>query len=580
MKLNRKLVLVLALVLSVAMATGGTLAFLTDRDTVENTFTMGNVDIEVEEEYEQGSPLLPGVEVEKKAGVKNVHPTNEAWVWMTVSVPAELEDAIVPVWLEGYEGTKIDTPVHEGYVSYVVKHPYKLLPGTSTPDFLQGVTLTDMVDFQDGKYVVVENGVIVGELASVDDLKVIVDGFAMQPDGFDTVDAAYEAYTDQWSGLNGGSSGVTGGEGDGDEDPNHICWEGASDTSWYNETDTEFVLTTPEQLAGLADLVDGGNTFEGKTVKLGSNICLGCERTYAEDNKPKFNPIGHSQNGKSFKGTFNGQDYAISNMYMQSNLDDKNGGWLYEGEYYALFAYTEGAVIKNLTMEGAYISSGRNEGACVAGNANNTTFENISINDATVIIYNNSGAAVAAECYGTCTFTNVNVDSDTVVGPLWGTYDSRNGGVIGMVKSDSSITFNNVNVACKLDAINDVAANYQYWLYRYSGMLIGQVDGVNGVADPTGYVTCNNVTVTYGPWVNFHYCEDADLGAGSYNGPGEYKFARVEAGTGTDGIDLSQCNHNEDESHNVLIPFDQLFGGGQGVKGLESYPGVTVKYPN
>jgi len=341
------------------------------------------------------------------------------------------------------------------------------------------------------------------------------------------------------------------------------------------DTDTEFVITTSEQLAGLAKLVDGGNTFEGKTIKLERNLDL-----YAEDENGKiaFNPIGHSSNGKSFNGVFDGQGHTISNMYQQSNLDQNNGGWLYEGEYYGLFAYTNGATIKNLTVADAYISSGRNEAAGVVGNAVDTTFSDITISNTTLIGYNNSVGGVAAECYGNCSFTNITVDEDTVIGPLWGTYDVRLGGVVGLVHAGNNVTFSNINVACKLDAINDVAANYQYWLYRYCGMLIGHVDGVNGVADPTGYVTCENVTVTYGDWVNYHYCEYEALGAGSYNKPGEYKYARVEAGTGTDGIDLTTCNHNADESHNVLIVFDLLFGGGQGVKGLKTYDGVTVNY--
>ena len=211
MKLNRKWVLVIALVLSVAMATAGTLAYLTDRDTEVNTFTLGNVDIEVEEDYVQDSPLLPGVEVDKEAGVKNVHKSSDAWVWMTVSVPAELDKYITLEWLDGYEGTKIEDQVQEGYVSYVVKHPYKLQPGTSTPKFLQGVTLSEKVDYQDGKYVVVDGGKIVAELVSLEDLKVIVDGFATQTEGFDTVDEAYDAYTIQWGGLKGGESGANGG---------------------------------------------------------------------------------------------------------------------------------------------------------------------------------------------------------------------------------------------------------------------------------------------------------------------------------------------------------------------------------
>ena len=32
-------------------------------------------------------------------------------------------------------------------------------------------------------------------------------------------------------------------------------WNGTADTSWYNETSTEFEISTAEQLAGLAELV-------------------------------------------------------------------------------------------------------------------------------------------------------------------------------------------------------------------------------------------------------------------------------------------------------------------------------------
>lgn len=52
MKLNRKLVMVAALVLSVAMATTGTLAYLSDSDADVNVMTLGNVKIE-QHEYER-----------------------------------------------------------------------------------------------------------------------------------------------------------------------------------------------------------------------------------------------------------------------------------------------------------------------------------------------------------------------------------------------------------------------------------------------------------------------------------------------------------------------------------------------
>ncbi len=344
-------------------------------------------------------------------------------------------------------------------------------------------------------------------------------------------------------------------------------WDGTVDTSWYNETDTEFTITTAAQLAGLAELVDEGITFAGKTVKLGNDLDLASLH---------FNPIGHSANGKSFNGTFDGQEHTIFNLYQQSNLDSSNGGWLYEGEYYGLFAYTNGATMKDVTIDGAYISSGRNEAAGLVGNAVNTDFSGITISNTTLIAYNNSAGGVASECYGECSFTDILVDEDTVIGPLWGTYDVSLGGVVGMIKTGNKVSFTDVTVECRLDAINDVASNYQYWLYRYCGMLIGKVDAVNGLADPAGDVTCENVNVTIGEWANYHYCEFKSLGQGSYNPPDEWKYARVEAGTGNGAIDLSACDHADFESHNVLIPFNQLFGGGQGVRGLTEYAGVNV----
>ena len=57
-------------------------------------------------------------------------------------------------------------------------------------------------------------------------------------------------------------------------------WDGAVDLSWYNGTDTEFTLTTPAQLAGVAELVNSNTTdFAGKTIRLGADIsCCGMRR--------------------------------------------------------------------------------------------------------------------------------------------------------------------------------------------------------------------------------------------------------------------------------------------------------------
>jgi len=51
-------------------------------------------------------------------------------------------------------------------------------------------------------------------------------------------------------------------------------WNGKADTKWYKDSESEFTITTPEQLAGLAKLVNKGNDFKGKMFKLGTNIML------------------------------------------------------------------------------------------------------------------------------------------------------------------------------------------------------------------------------------------------------------------------------------------------------------------
>ena len=83
-----------------------------------------------------------------------------------------------------------------------------------------------------------------------------------------------------------------------------------------------------------------------------------------------------------------------------------------------------------------------------------------------------------------------------------------------------------INETLIIDVYNDVCGNYQYYWYRYSGMLIGQVGPetiVNEVTNVTANnVTCKNVTVIYGDWANYTYCEFAGTG---------YPYVRVQEGT-------------------------------------------------
>jgi len=87
-------------------------------------------------------------------------------------------------------------------------------------------------------------------------------------------------------------------------------WDGTTTTTtWYNTTDASFTIDTAAELAGFASLVNGGNTFSGKTVTLGADITLndvsnvGNWATTAPSNT--WTAIGTSDT-VYFAGTFDG----------------------------------------------------------------------------------------------------------------------------------------------------------------------------------------------------------------------------------------------------------------------------------
>lgn len=194
-------ILISCLVLSLTLGLGGSLAYLTDTDTKVNTFTMGDVDIEVEEPTGQTYPgLKPGVTIDKEAKINNIG-DNDAWVWLTVAIPQQIADVVTPVWNTGVEVDCVDTIKDNAgneFKQYTVRVDKVLVAGGSTGNLLTDVTMSSLVDYVDGKYYKVEGGnreEIDYDLSRFD---VIVTGYAIQKDGFENVEAAYEAYTAQW----------------------------------------------------------------------------------------------------------------------------------------------------------------------------------------------------------------------------------------------------------------------------------------------------------------------------------------------------------------------------------------------
>lgn len=199
---KKTLILCLCVVAALVVGLSTTLAYLTDTDTRVNTFTVGNVDITVEEDFEDGAPLYPGIETNKDALITNTG-ANDAWVWMTVAVPADVDEYVDLVWASGVQPLSDEGEIKTGedgneYVVYTVLVPEVLASGDSTGKILDAVELDESVDYQDGQYVSVVGGVVTPIEDDLSELDVIVTGYAMQTEGFDTVEEAYEAYGVQW----------------------------------------------------------------------------------------------------------------------------------------------------------------------------------------------------------------------------------------------------------------------------------------------------------------------------------------------------------------------------------------------
>ena len=177
MKLNRSILLVLALVLSVAMVTTGTLAYLTDTEQKVNVFTIGNVDIQLDEpEWVDNSQLMPGVPVPKDPQITNVG-ENNAWSWMTVTIPSALYPHLTLDYSDEWiVDDEVETTTVDGVDMTVVTlyYPELLAPEDVTPPAFESVTLNSYIDAdQDGNLLDADGNPIGWKLT--DDHEITVD---------------------------------------------------------------------------------------------------------------------------------------------------------------------------------------------------------------------------------------------------------------------------------------------------------------------------------------------------------------------------------------------------------------------
>ena len=414
---KRTLTLIVAMVAALLIATTGTLAYLTDTDGAVNVMTVGNVDIEqIEEqrpkigsteleEFEQFKPFLPAVHdtnddnkiawadvnewpvpkgfegdpnaykvfnnnisnvQDKFVSVENTG-KNDAYVRTIIAIedPVGNQASIHigdNVDVEGLTCEKVGYVELDGVQYYVISYlyPEKLAPGERTIPSLKQVFLD--------KAATSEDVALFGE-----NFEILTLSQAVQADGFDNAD---EALSEGF--YNVGKDATPEEKAQLKEDLETLLsegypslWDGTSDTSWYNDTDTEFVLTTAEQLAGLSELVNGGNDFAGKTIKLGANMDLADQ---------PWTPIGNWDH--TFSGDFDGQGHTISNLFI-NDTDETTG-----------------------------------DGIGLIGVATSSDIKGITINNVDITGYSEVAAIVGAPYTG-CTITDCHVTGDISLTAEW-----------------------------------------------------------------------------------------------------------------------------------------------------------------
>lgn len=133
-------------------------------------------------------------------------------------------------------------------------------------------------------------------------------------------------------------------------------WRDLADTSWYNTTDDSFDFSTPEQLAGLSQLVEEGNDFAGKTINIVADIDI---------DGHLWSPIGYNHD-LPFSGNVEGNNHVVSNLWITGLNKD----------FLGLFGQSVNASFKNLNLDTANIDDVGTDSGSLVANLYTSTMEN------------------------------------------------------------------------------------------------------------------------------------------------------------------------------------------------------------
>jgi len=271
------------------------------------------------------------------------------------------------------------------------------------------------------------------------------------------------------------------------------------DTRWYNADAEEYVLYDMGDLYGFAQL-SKTNTFAGKTVKLGRDIIVNeGSAKYWGTKAPKYVWPGTG----TFAGTFDGQGYTISGIYMSATA-------IRQG----FFGITDTAsVIKNFKLTNSYFTSTTWGLGSVAGQGRGQ-FINI-YSDATVTCPGQFLGGIVGMGYGSnlvmknCWFAGTVINTGD-----GGTGVRGTGGILGCVFDAGSAQI--------INCLNEGIVNAKAYTYDQN---TGKTDAEANPLAPNvttivggivGYIKVN-ATVEITGCLNVGEIQYSDVATGGYN---------------------------------------------------------------
>ncbi len=258
-------------------------------------------------------------------------------------------------------------------------------------------------------------------------------------------------------------------------------YTGTPDTSWYTGSETEYTLTTADQLMGFQELraQESPVNFEGVTVKLGANMTIN-EATIAQlQAGGEYHIWKNLASDNEFKGTFDGQDYTISGVYMKLGKAAKKGMFGTLGT---------NAAIKNFTLNSSCFvgptAPDKSDFAAIAGTVTgeNVVISNVHVNALIVAGDGDNLGNVGGFVGGISAPVTLTIENCSFGGAVNTTGECA-GGFIGYLShSKSEVSILNSTFSGNVEAA-DLAGDFIGWAKKCANL---SLEGSTGTGEQFG----------------------------------------------------------------------------------------------